>query len=405
MKHLFALLLLCLSLTAFAQPHFREGYVVTTAGDTLTGYLAYNGETENARACSFKSSPEGDKRTFLPGDIAAYRFSNDKKYVSHTIKTDGADEKVFLECLIEGVVTVYYLKGSAQDRFFIVKNAGAQKNDGMQELNNNVRYFKSANGITYSMRTNQYNGLLSNYFSDAPEVARRVNRINLHREDLVAISEAYHQAVCSTEKCTVYKKRFPKPAYYLGASATGIVQHVRYDPFYQKYDDVDAPGNIASGVGISLQANAPRINEKLSLGLYAGYQRHAFSGVKYDFLDRPSAVNYQLEVLQTELFLLYRFRGRRMRPFVRAGAPIAFVLGSKGFTRDAREGVSVDFAANAPLQNNTYGINVGAGLEKDLGTRNKVFIALSYNKSFSYVHDRLRVSGLWLTTGILWRAF
>jgi hypothetical protein len=405
MKRLLTLLLLCQSLRTFAQSHYQEGFVITNAGDTLRGYIADNGEIEGTKVCVFKSSPEGEKQTFFPGDVSVYHLRDNRKYVTQTIKTDGADEKVFLECLIEGVVTVYYLKRTAQDRFFIVKNEGVQKDDGLQELSNNERHFKHTDGVVYAVRSNQYRGILNNYFSDSPGVARQVNKASLRGKDLVAISQAYHQAVCSTERCTVYKKKFPKPAYYLGASATGGMQRVRYDPFYEKYADVNVTRNIAYGAGVSLEANVPRINEKIFLQFYAGYQTYAFEGVKYDFLSRPSDVNYHLEVLQTELSFLYRFRGKQIRPFAKIGAPIAFVIASEGFTRDKREGVSVSFPANAPLENNMYGIKAGAGLETDLGTRSRAFVALSYNKLISYDHNRLRFSGLWLSTGILWRAF
>lgn len=60
-----------------------EGYVVTTAGDTLKGFIEYRNETENQEKCLFYDNPTSLKPTqkYTPKDLKAWSVA-DKFYTT-----------------------------------------------------------------------------------------------------------------------------------------------------------------------------------------------------------------------------------------------------------------------------------------------------------------------------------
>ena len=65
-------------------------------------------------------------------------------------------------------------------------------------------------------------GQLKSSFSDAPELARKIDRARFTRKSLISLTSEYHEYVYDGEQCIIYSKPPPAmrigvgPAYYKG---------------------------------------------------------------------------------------------------------------------------------------------------------------------------------------------
>ena len=107
-----------------AQSDFRSGYYISNKNDTVYGLLDFRGEIRNAKVCVFKESEESESKTFLPGEIAAYRFDNSKYYVSRTVKIENENRTVFLEYLVNGITDLFFYRDIDGDIYFIEDKDG-----------------------------------------------------------------------------------------------------------------------------------------------------------------------------------------------------------------------------------------------------------------------------------------
>jgi hypothetical protein len=147
-----------------AQTNFQPGYVIKTNGDTVFGKIDYRGDLLMSEICKFKLNDNADEIVYSPGDIAAYRFNNDKYFISKEVK----GKKIFLEFLIKGQVSVFYMRDDNGDHFFIEKTglglAEIPYKESIKYKDNESYYFKSTTHI----------GILNLYMQDAPKLQGRI---------------------------------------------------------------------------------------------------------------------------------------------------------------------------------------------------------------------------------------
>lgn len=104
------------------KPISGRGYVITNPGDTLFGEIDYRGDLLMGKLCRFKDN-NGEEQEFLPAGIQGYRFIDSKYYIS--LEVNGRN--VFLEYLINGKVSIYYLRDDAGDHYYIDKEGEVMK--------------------------------------------------------------------------------------------------------------------------------------------------------------------------------------------------------------------------------------------------------------------------------------
>ena len=120
MRVFLSLTIFLLTITScFSQQNLMEGYVIELSNDTIYGYIDFRGDIYNSSKCVFFDQPGSESRIFYPGEIVAYRFPGSRYYISKSIKTISGDSTVFLEYLVNGITSLYYLKDNIGDHFFI----------------------------------------------------------------------------------------------------------------------------------------------------------------------------------------------------------------------------------------------------------------------------------------------
>jgi hypothetical protein len=244
-----------------AQTDFRAGYIIDLKNDSLMGDIDYRGDLLMGQVCTFKSQSNGKIIRYAPEDIAGYRFKNDKFFVAREIK----GKKVFLEFLIKGKISIYYLRDSEGDHYFIEKIAGKlvelPYKEGIKYDNKiGYRHDYDKNGNEYDknkayfFNTTTHIGILIYYMQDAPELQSEITELKRPEHDnLIELAKKYHNIVCKTESCIIYKKK--KPALNFSLEVVGGLLK------YNKPLDFEDKNYFS--MGILAHVWLPRSNEKL----------------------------------------------------------------------------------------------------------------------------------------------
>ena len=143
-----ALALLCmLPAMLHAQVNSKPGFVITNGNDTIYGTIDYLSDTKNANECRFKADGATEFKVYKPGDISAYRFTdNGIFYVTKSFSVEGELKTIFAEYLLQGGVNLFHHKEDGTDYYFFtdregkiasVKNIGSLLNYSSRTENKN----------------------------------------------------------------------------------------------------------------------------------------------------------------------------------------------------------------------------------------------------------------------------
>lgn len=141
------LLFLIPSLQLLAQNNIREGYIITLQDDTIHGEIDFRTSAMNMKRCVFRKKGETSFKTYLPGEISGYRFTNNGiYYVSKEVETEDEGKKVvFVEYILHGNMNLYQLGSDEMllededgnlAKFSVVK---AQRSSDKKEIRNEMK--------------------------------------------------------------------------------------------------------------------------------------------------------------------------------------------------------------------------------------------------------------------------
>lgn len=206
-------MVISLALTSFANSKFVPGYIIRPNGDTIQGYLKMQNSFNASLTCIFKTDPSKPAITYTPADLKGYRYSNGKLYLAKVLP-DAPEQntRVFMECLVDGMLTFYYYKDKENDRYFAEK-----KDVGLNELTNAEKEATDPNTFKHI-----YLAKLSICTSDCTELKPVVDKTVLSHKSLIDLSKAYQELVCPANNCIIYEREKPSPefrfALVMGAS-------------------------------------------------------------------------------------------------------------------------------------------------------------------------------------------
>lgn len=187
-----------------AQSNFQSGFVIKNNGDTLKGKIKYIGDVYLGKTCTFKDTSE-TIIDFSPKDIKAYRFTDDRYFVSReiTFGKEKTKETVFLEYLVNGKADVYYYKrNNNETKYFIEKDTS-----GLVELVYEEGY-KYKDDKTFFYKTTEHKLILKQFMSDVPSLNEKIEELKQpEHNQLIRLASKYHKSVCPDSNCTVYKKK------------------------------------------------------------------------------------------------------------------------------------------------------------------------------------------------------
>jgi hypothetical protein len=358
-----------------AQNDFRQGFIILNTGDTIFGKIDFRSDLSNGTHIFFKKDSISISMEYTPDLISAYRFLNDKFYISKKVKVGKVERPIFLECLISGRVNVYF---SVQEGEPIdINKLGGTVNEGhyyiekdtlIREIDNNSIMSKD---MQYTYNTNQYKNMLKVYFSDYPDIFKEVDKLGFNKKSLINISKKYNEAVCKDKQCVVYEKPFAKRIYQFGFE-TGY-EFSKLDYYINRELSFETNDKYDFNIGAFCTSNLDN-DYRYILQLNLKYREQEYNP-KNGFLNlNPGNYKYKLSSFISDLLLKYRFSLSRLKPNIFAGGSFGEIIDNQ-YDFPNKGMYSGNWANNDKF---LYGLFLGTGIDYNYNSKTNIFLSLKY---------------------------
>jgi hypothetical protein len=310
----------------FAQSEFRDGFVITNAGDTLHGQVSLASNTVNCQKCEFRENPDVPIKTYLPGEIKAYRIKDEKYYVSKEIPVDSIQEKVFLEYLVNGIVDLYYYKTLDKEYFFMEKEGILYPltNEKRVVVKDTLTALHNKITNSYLIESKKYLGMLNFLFRDAKGLSTDIRNTRFEYKSLIQLTRKYHKMVCSEYECISYNR----------STRVRVALEPGFAFISSKLILKDGPGAAMDNgfsAGVNFRFRPVRAYHHWNMLVGLNFAESNFSGdYTSEYFTRYGPKNYrvrmQYSMLKVPLMLDYSFITRKLQPFVSAGLENTFLF-------------------------------------------------------------------------------
>jgi len=360
---------------------YRKGYVVTNAGDTLSGSVSYRDGHKAFKFCNFKSSEAQSATTYEPGAIRAYGFFNDKVFQSREIVLEGKSNTVFLELIVRGHASLFKFANT----FFIEKDSS-----GLQQLKNEVKEVV-VNGKPALQETHQYIGTLNMLLFDCSELSKAVHDIQLNEKALTTLIMDYNR--CKGHKNIIYKAKKPWTKLVVGVTAGLNISRLNVNPSIEYPALQSNFSDYKSAItGISFDVFSPRINERLSLhgdvfyvrSKYYQYDRYQ----PYVTIERDY-VTIDLQQIKIPIGIRYTFPTSGFSPYFNIGVSSTFNFRWRSqWIQEIESIYTIETFTNNPLiiPNQQFGIWGSCGVVKSITNKLNAFVELRYEQTNGISH-------------------
>ena len=371
-------LILISPFTAFSQSNFQSGYYISLDNDTIQGLLHNRGEIGNFRSCIFKKDEHSKSLKFSAKEIQAYRFLNDKYYVSKTIKTSKGKETVFVEFLVNGISNLYFFRDPENFLYLIEDEEG-----NLIELYNEEEIVYVEGKGEVSKNTYRHIRMLKMAFSDCMEIQPQVDNARLTHKSLINLTKNYHSFVCDDQECIVYEKMLPPFKIQFAPVIGYTASNLQFDNDFYSNFTYDPNSNFM--LGLQMNAILSRINEKIAIQLDLLYHKNNYYGTYNDYYELYIDNN----MLETSLMLKYMFPTGKVKPSLGIGFGYNFIL-------DSDYTAVVENTPGNPQERNLNDIYMATTLVAgvvQLGCNYRVFKNREIFSNFRYTYTTGQTSG------------
>ncbi len=360
---------------------FQPGYIITDEQDTLKGFISIKDHSYNTRICVFKERETSTAMDYFPGQIEGYGAGT-RWYRSYVRKTKEGEEKMFLEAILRGKVSLYFWT----DVFFIEHD---HKVEELIEIHQEV----NQSGRVYQISRPLFRGTLQSAMTDCNSIFHDISTSSLTRRSLVSLFEKYYQCTGVTATHTTSNTGGGKVrlGLALGAAYAELHSTANSDPNYTFLSDGPRPKSVSIIPSLWMEIWNPSISRNLRLKLGINYYNNSFTttevsgGRSYDF-------RLNAGVIEIPLQLKFSFTGKGM--YASIGAAQSFIA-----TFDDKLVIS-SYPGGAPITTATYLEPKGAsqfvfsvGYERKFGDRLMFIEANTRFTSMAYGTDTITAGG------------
>jgi len=316
-------LLLVLPLSLMKAQSFKPGYVITNSNDTINGLIQYI-DINQFNVCTFKKDQNSKSTQYLPGEIHAYRFNdNGKFFVSMEAPLSTGSKMLFLECLIKGKASIYYMNDKTQHFFMETDNVKLTEISEIPELT------KNEYGVTHYKPT-KITGKLKYMMSDCPSIFNQIDDLKLYPDQLLKLSKDYQQRVCKDEKCIIYEEKADPVKLNFG-----IVMGLSYNNFlfnetnYTEMKIGNFEGFKLEFENIVYSLKSFTLNTGLQYQYYSTYTFHTNIWQMYHLSPTGSHIlNFDIMAssIKIPLSVNYMFSQKKISPYIGLGFTNTFYL-------------------------------------------------------------------------------
>jgi hypothetical protein len=299
--------------------------------------------------CRFRKDENSEQIYYSPNDIHAFRFTNNKYYISKEVNS----KKIFLESLVEGVINMYYLRDNRGEHYYI-----ENKKYGITELpyeeGTRINKFKKESFYQSTVHC----GILKYYMQDAPYLNDDIEGIKKpDRDNLVKLARIYHKKINYEIDNISYNNELPLIKLSF-ESYWGILKYNDYGDYFNEFAGL-------------VYFWAPRSSEKLNFK----------TGIIYH---EVSNTEIGLNIYKIPLQIQYTYPSKRLRPKISYG--VNFLLYKMTGYSDMIHTLSLNAGLYYKLSKKIY---LSTGFNSDytpitfiMGEEDTNFKILSYSFSF-----------------------
>lgn len=295
----------CLALSA--QNGYRDGYIVTSKGDSITGQIYYTSKTQCYKFCRFKKDELVTE--YKPVDLRSFSIYKQRTFVS------GVEEDVFVELLIKGELSLY-----SKDNTFFMKKEG--------QIYPLQKYRKTKDdGYSLDYKYNKWRGVVAHLVSDKMERIIDPHKFQFYERYLTELVCRYN--LLGSEECVVSNENLAWSKSYYGI-VTGINhEFIDFRNRIEGYDFSVAHRSITVPyVGLMINTCWPRISDNLSLQMEALFSNLKISSTKITILDDATQyLDHYLSVSKVSIPISVKYdipHIRKLNWQIQAGAVVDY---------------------------------------------------------------------------------
>ncbi len=367
----------------YAQNDFQPGGIVLHNGDTVQGLVNYKSVKSLLLECSFKVNNEAEVKQYNPDEIKGYFIDNEKYFMSKKILYEGDSVQVFLEYLVNGIVSLYYLNVGSDGKYFL------EDSDGLTLLSNDSKIIEK-DGKKYEVESNSYKATLILAFGNNKEMNDKIHHTPFQYKSLVNLTKDYHHLVCDDFTCIDYTKQLKSNKFiepYLGLKVSSMTLTNSSDHLW----------SVDPLVGVRFRVSSVRWGSKWNFFVGVHYTTDDFNGLMHAAFSSVGSSDYlidlQLRTISVPIGVEYAFSGKKLKPFIRASYNNVFV---KDLSEKALQKVYIN-ADGSIINQNTYlkldlvrpyniGVSAGIGLRYDMNEKNSLNINSDFEMRMSYIN-------------------
>ena len=317
------------------QLNYKAGFIITLANDTVYGKINDGGKIRNSKICLFKETKGKKTIKYLPGEIKAYRFKNDKYYCSEKVLFKGTYKSVFLEVLLDGCLNLYYDWHNKSMSYYIKKDDGLVIGLINMELDIKTHDYGHLAFNNYDdVKIAVYKDTLASVFRDSKKIKNQIFNIDYNSKSLLAITTEYINETCNANKCITYTKDLnkykPRFGIYSGINFSEIT-FLTFKNFYsENFNISNAKSSVFKTypIGLFLNFPLPLINDRLSFQFEFSTTSLDYRQSLYDAPNFTNNLTIQSRTFGIPVLLKYEIKRKIVSPSLAIGKSTNFVLNS-----------------------------------------------------------------------------
>ena len=353
MKRFILIILSILTLATFegkAQRDFRNGYIITSANDTIFGQVEYRSNAKNYQSCIFKK--DNVITEYSEKQLNGFGYENDKFFTSKII------EGSFVEALVVGEMSLYKFQN-----IFLVRKAGGEvyrlesKNTGVND-----------EGMEKMKEDTKWKGIISYLMYDCfPESNQIVKDLRLVEKDLTTLIIRYNNCKRTTFKD--FKKNKPWSKVDLGVSA-GVIQSTvnMIDLTLKYYYLANSYKSVDPSLGFVLVFHSPRISDNLAIQPEVYITNSNYSSLTTNtpvnsYYPQKYDLHFHMTTLSFPVSVKYSFPNRKYSFFLQGGLNYDFnILTDSKLIRSTEQNIVLENATAFYINRSQLGAWGGVGV-------------------------------------------
>ena len=340
----------------FSQSNFKAGYIIDIYNDTIKGFIDYQNWDITPKKIVFKSVSDSKVTIYAPNNIRSFRVAGER-YLSRIVTIDDSPwrdieltesgtpqyktDTVFLQILIDGDKSLYYMKDkNLKIHFLIGKN-------GICETLLNLEYLKkNVNGTSYIQKNEKFKGQLHIYLQDCSEIQKKIVNVSYFSHDLIKLFNEYYNC---TKKKILYQTELEKTKLEFGIFGGLSQTQLKFtgdDSYFSSLINTDYPWSKNFTFGVSVNFVFPRKQGKWSINNELMFTSYKVNGINLDSnnvnIYEKTYTSIGSSYIKLNTILLFKYPIKGMFIFIDGGISNGIALSETNYLRSENHVYSVN---------------------------------------------------------------